>query len=200
MKDHMRQIRATFSDLTIRVYQAYCLEIADRAVQAQTFVAPFKMKRMTWIKPSFLWMMYRSRWGTNPGQERVLAIDILRSGFEWALANACLTHFDHTIYSTEQEWLHAKANCPVRVQFDPDRSPSMEPLESRAIQVGLSGIATQYYVDNWIKKIVDVTTFVKDVHTLVSEKQVERYMALIPKEAIYPVPDSIGRRLGIGTP
>ncbi|MDI8083747.1 DUF4291 domain-containing protein [Salmonella enterica subsp. enterica serovar Kentucky] len=26
---------------------------------------------MTWIKPSFLWMMYRSHWGTkDPGQKR----------------------------------------------------------------------------------------------------------------------------------
>ncbi|WP_422570328.1 DUF4291 family protein, partial [Erwinia billingiae] len=29
---------------------------------------------MTWIKPSFLWMMYRSGWGMkDPGQKRILA-------------------------------------------------------------------------------------------------------------------------------
>jgi hypothetical protein len=38
---------------------------------------------MTWIKPSFLWMMYRCGWATKPGQERVLAIQITREGFEW---------------------------------------------------------------------------------------------------------------------
>jgi hypothetical protein len=26
----------------------------------------------TWVKPSFLWMMYRSGWATTPGQERIL--------------------------------------------------------------------------------------------------------------------------------
>ncbi|WP_216092858.1 DUF4291 family protein [Candidatus Marithrix sp. Canyon 246] len=26
---------------------------------------------MTWIKTNFLWMMYRSEWGTKQGQETV---------------------------------------------------------------------------------------------------------------------------------
>jgi hypothetical protein len=45
---------------------------------------------MTWIKPSFTWMMHRSGWGAKERQERILAIEFLRSGFEWALAHACL--------------------------------------------------------------------------------------------------------------
>ena len=49
---------------------------------------------MTWIKPSFLWMMHRSGWATKPGQERVLAIEITRAGFEWALSHAALSHYD----------------------------------------------------------------------------------------------------------
>ena len=43
---------------------------------------------MTWIKPSFLWMMYRCGWGLKEGQETVLAVEITREGFEWAL-RAC---------------------------------------------------------------------------------------------------------------
>jgi len=50
---------------------------------------------MTWIKPSFLWMMYRCGWGLkDENQKRVLAIDIDRAGFERALSMACLSHFD----------------------------------------------------------------------------------------------------------
>jgi len=57
----LRQIRAVYEDRTIRVYQAYSAAIADTALARGTFVSPpFKMERMTWIKPSFLWMMYRS--------------------------------------------------------------------------------------------------------------------------------------------
>jgi hypothetical protein len=56
-----RQIRAQYDDSVIRVYQAYSDAIADVALERQTFVSPpFKMERMTWIKPSFLWMMYRA--------------------------------------------------------------------------------------------------------------------------------------------
>jgi len=89
-----REIRANYSDDTIRVYQAYSREIAEPALAAQRFVSPFKMTRMTWIKPSFFWMMYRSGWATKPGQERILAIDIERCEFDWSLLQGCLSHFD----------------------------------------------------------------------------------------------------------
>ncbi len=44
---------------------------------------------MTWIKPSFLWMMYRCGWAAKPGQERVLAVRITHEGFAWALTHSC---------------------------------------------------------------------------------------------------------------
>lgn len=79
----MRVLRAGYTDETVTVYQAYAPAIADAAVRAGTFVAPFNRDRMTWIKPSFGWMMHRSGWAAKPGQERVLAIEITRAGFEW---------------------------------------------------------------------------------------------------------------------
>lgn len=71
----LRQIRALYDADTLRVYQAYSESIADAALAHGTFVSPpFKMERMTWIKPSFLWMMYRAGWGyKDPGQARILA-------------------------------------------------------------------------------------------------------------------------------
>lgn len=192
----MRQIRASFTDNTIRVYQAYCHEIADKALQSQTFVPPFKMDRMSWIKPSFLWMMYRSGWATKPGQERILAIDLRRSGFEWALAHASLTHYDPAVYASPQDWELTKS-LPVRVQWDPDRSPTMEPLEHRAIQVGLSGEAIQRYVHEWITKITDLTRFVHEAHEMVQEEQVIVYTPLLPKETIYQISADIGNQIGI---
>ncbi len=55
----VRQVRARFSADTITVYQAYPAQIAVPAVAAGRFVDPFSQARMTWIKPSFLWVMYR---------------------------------------------------------------------------------------------------------------------------------------------
>jgi len=90
-------IRASYSNRTVRVYQAYRPEIALAALQAGRYVPPFSMGRMTWIKPSFNWMMYRSGYATKPGQEMVLGVDITREGFEWALNNAVLSRFSQSI-------------------------------------------------------------------------------------------------------
>jgi len=77
-------IRAVYDNDTIIVYQAFNKNIAESAVNNQTFISPpFKKERMTWIKPSFLWMMYRSGWATKENQENILAIKIKRSGLSF---------------------------------------------------------------------------------------------------------------------
>src|SRR5215475_8375943 len=115
------QIRAVYDERTIRVYQAYSDEIADAALARGKFVSPpFKMERMTWIKPSLLWMMYRAGWGLkDAGQQRILAIDISRAGFEWALAHSCLSHHSGPIAFSD--WQKLLRTSPVRVQWDPER-------------------------------------------------------------------------------
>lgn len=135
-----RIIRAVFDKDTITVYQAYRPAIAIPAVENQTFVPPFKMERMTWIKPSFLWMMYRCGWAQKEGQEHVLAIKIKREGWEWAMKNACLSHFIKDIHTTEEEWKETLHKAPVRIQWDPEKDIFLDKLDYRSIQVGLSGI------------------------------------------------------------
>ncbi|MER5663186.1 DUF4291 family protein, partial [Streptomyces mirabilis] len=85
MEEPQRAVRALHTASTITVYQAYSPEIGLPAVRRGRFPAGWKRDRMTWIKPSFLWMMYRCGWATKAGQETVLAIEITRDGFEWAL-------------------------------------------------------------------------------------------------------------------
>ncbi len=109
-------IRAAFSQRTVRVYQAYRPEIAMPALAAGRFVPPFSMGRMTWIKPSFNWMMYRCGYATKGGQEVVLGIDITREGFEWALEQAVLSNFNPSIHSSHEEWQSSLAAASVRVQ------------------------------------------------------------------------------------
>ena len=60
------QVRADFDDRGIVGYQAYAPAIAAPALAAQRFLPPFSLNRMTWIKPSFLWLMHRSGWATSP--------------------------------------------------------------------------------------------------------------------------------------
>lgn len=88
-----KEIRAFYTEDTIRVYQAYNANIANEAVQNGTFGSTFKLDRMTWIKPSFLWMMYRCGWGTRENQEHILAIDIKREAFDYIVQNAVISTY-----------------------------------------------------------------------------------------------------------
>lgn len=116
------------------------------------------MNRMTWIKPSFNWMMYRCGYASKPGQEVVLGIDITRAGLEWALENAVLSAYDHNMHSSFETWRSSLSQAPVRVQWDPERDWRLQLTEgARAIQIGLSGEAVERYVSEWITKIEDVT-------------------------------------------
>ncbi len=169
----IRQVRAAFDDTTLIVYQAYPAQIADAALAAGTFAPPFKLDRMTWIKPSFLWMMYRSGWATKPGQERILAVHITRAGFEQALADACLSHYVPGVHASPDDWRSRKQASPVRVQWDPDRSLHLDPLPWRAIQVGLSGAAVHRYVSEWITRISDITQTVHELRRLLHEGDAE---------------------------
>lgn len=151
-------VRAAYSERSVRVYQAYRPGIALPALKAGQFVPPFSMRRMTWIKPSFNWMIYRSNYATKPGQEIVLGIEITREGFEWALKNAVLSRFTPSIHSSSEKWKQLLAAKPVRIQWDPERDWRLQSISGvRAIQVGLSGEAVERYVKEWVVQIEDVT-------------------------------------------
>ncbi|SCL34590.1 protein of unknown function [Micromonospora nigra] len=194
------QIRATFGGDTITVYQAYPSAIADAALVAGRFVAPFKRERMTWIKPSFHWMMYRSGWATKPGQERVLAVEITRCGFEWALARACLSSHDPDRYADRASWARRLRASPVRVQWDPERSPRLAPLPYRSLQVGLSGEAVRRYVDEWTVTLTDLTPLVRHLHTLRRAGDHAAADALTPVEHPYPLPADVAEVVGVDGP
>ena len=191
-----RQVRASFTVRTITVYQAYPAEIAVPAVAAGRFVPPFKNDRMTWIKPSFRWMMYRCGWATKPGQEHVLAVEITRDGFEWALANACLSHYDRDVHPDQRAWQERMRVSPVRVQWDPERSIRLRPLPHRSLQVGLSGPAVPRYVDDWIVGITDVTEVAHHVHDLVRRGKDDVATASLPPESPYPLPAAVRAVVG----
>ncbi len=186
-----RIIRAVFDEETITVYQAYRSEIAIPAVENQKFVPPFKMERMTWIKPSFLWMMYRCGWGQKEGQEQVLAIKIKREGWEWALKNACLSHFIKDIHTTQEDWKETLHKASVRIQWDPEKDIYFNKLDYRSIQVGLTGVAVEKYVNEWIVSIEDISDKCRNIHSLILDNKIDEATELLPVENIYPLPENI---------
>ncbi|ASA54577.1 DUF4291 domain-containing protein [Vibrio gazogenes] len=193
-----RQIRATYNDKTIRVYQAYNNIIADSALKHGRFVSPpFKIERMTWIKPSFLWMMYRSGWGKKDNrQNRILAIDITRAGFEWALSHSLLSHQSND-YTNKDEWLKIKKATPVRIQWDPERDIHLQPLEYRSIQIGLSNEAVPLYVNQWIQNITDITETTQHIHELIIDGNIKEAETLLPQESPYPLIEEIAKTINL---
>lgn len=190
-----RVVRAEYDEDTITVYQAFNKKIALPAVEAQRFVSPFRMQRMTWIKPSFLWMMYRSGWGTKENQECILAIKIKREGFEWALKNSCLSHFNSKIHSNYEDWKNKLKNSPVRIQWDPEKDILLEKLEYRSIQIGLSGIAVENYVSEWITNIEDISDKSQSIHQLIIDNKINQAKDLLPTEQLYPLTDILASNI-----
>ncbi|HEY2408009.1 MAG TPA: DUF4291 domain-containing protein [Polyangiaceae bacterium] len=186
-----RHILAQFDDESVVVYQVYRPEIGLYAAEHGTFGAGFSFSRMTWIKPNFLWMMFRSGWGTKEGQEVTLAIRLRRAGFDALLCGAVASsHHEHD-GRNETEWRHDLKASTVRLQWDPDHDPSGAPVQRRAIQLGIRGETLQRFVHEWILAIENVSEFVA------AQRTRERSVLLTPRERVYPAPADALQMLGM---
>ena len=180
-----RAILANFDDDSIVVYQAYRPEIGNFAAKNGYFGGAFKFTRMSWIKPNFLWMMYRCGWASKQGQEVVLAIRIHRSAFDQILSQAIHSSYKPVLYDCRNEWKKCVSASDVRLQWDPDHAPNGDKMERRAVQLGLRGDSLRKYARDWIVDITDISDFVRDHR----ENNVNsRYDQLVtPRERVYPV-------------
>lgn len=146
---------------------------------------------MTWIKPSFLWMMYRCGWATKEGQETVPAIKLSREGFEWALRHACLSHYERGLHADPAAWKRQLKQSPARVQWDPERDLQMRPLPHRSLQLGLAGEAAHRYADEWTVAITDVAPLVQKIRALVRDHDLTSAERLLPQESPYPTENGL---------
>lgn len=178
-----RTIRAVYDDDKIRVYQAYNEQIAADAVLHGTFGKGFKLDRMTWIKPSFLWMMYRCGWGTKKNQEHILAVDIKREAFDYLIRSAICSTFNEDEFISRDEWKEKVKSSDIRVQWDPERDIHGNPLEYRSIQIGMRGEAVKKYITEWIVGISDITEYVAKLYNM--RNKGENITGLLPQEQIY---------------
>lgn len=144
----------------IIVYQAFNDEIADYAIANQKFGGIYRFTRMTWIKPNFLWMMYRCGWATKENQNRVLAIEITIDGFLELMHEGVLSSYTD-YYENQQDWKEQLVNSNIRIQWDPDHNNDGAKLDRKAIQIGLKGDALKKFNNTYIKSISDITLFVQ---------------------------------------
>lgn len=173
-------IMAQYDNEKIIVYQSYQKEIGLFAVKNQFFGGVFSLDRMTWIKPNFLWMMYRNGWGTKENQEVVLAIHLKLEAFEKYLNNAVYSSFNQEEEITHEEWQKEVKISDVRLQWDPDHDPYGAKLERRAIQIGLRNKFIKSFAKEDILLIEDISNFVLEQYEYVKNNKLEHLM--IPKE------------------
>lgn len=157
-----RHLLAQFDAETIMVYQAYKPSIARYAVAHRRFGGEFSYSRMSWIKTSFLWMMYRSGWGTKKDQEMTLVLRLRRAFFDSLLAVAVPSSWDRKTCPVQADWVRAVATSDVRLQWGPDHHPSGAKLQRRAIQVGLRGAALEAFGARELLEVVDLSAFVAE--------------------------------------
>lgn len=184
------EIRAYYTENFVRVYQAYGDNVAKDIRDNGTFSQPsFSLSRMTWIKPSFFWMMYRSGWGyKDPKQNNILAIDITHEGFLWCLKHAVLSkkHPDLSI----EDFAKIKESSPVVIQWDPERDIELNKLDYRSIQIGIKGQAVDNYVNQWIVNITNITDKCQHIKSLLNKGETDKAKILLPNERIYPISKS----------
>jgi len=176
-------ILAHHDDTSVVVYQAYRPAIGRYAIEHGHFGGPdYSFNRMSWIKPNFLWMMYRCGWGLKAGQEVILGLRIRRAFFDAVLDAAVSSAFDATAHATPQAWQDAVAASEVRRQWDPDHAPSGAKLPRRAIQLGLRGSTLRAFATTELLEVIDMSGFVaaQRVHA-----QDDNPQLLTPVEHVY---------------
>jgi hypothetical protein len=194
-----RHILASYDAASIVVYQAYRPAIAAHAVAAKAFGGDFSYARMSWIKPNFLWMMYRSGWGTKENQEVVLALRLRRAFFDRLLELAVPSSFDPGRYASEEEWKAAVASSGVRLQWDPDHDPNGKPVERRAIQLGLRGAILEDFGKRELLDAVDMSAFVAEQRAALASGDLNALM--LPSEDVYrPENPDLAQRLTLNVP
>lgn len=177
-------IIAHFNKESVVIYQAFKDSIAEYAVANQRFGgADYDFGRMTWLKPSFLWMMYYSGWAKKENQENVLAIRVKRSGFDEMLQAAITETFYKSLYDNRESWKDKLDNSEVHLRWQPYYDLFGEITDRRAVMIGLKGRMLERYNNEWIEEIINITPYIKEQQAFL--KADKTGSLFLPKERVY---------------
>lgn len=188
-------IYASYDDEGVFVYQAFTPETVEAALAKGTFGKGFNMDRMTWIKPSFAWMLYRSGYATKTRQQAILKIKLTHEGFLTILRESIETSYKRDIFEDIDDWRRQLKQSKVRHQWDPERYLTLGKHPTRrAIQIGIRDWLVEKYVNQWIIGLEEVTSLAKSVQ---DAKINSLPFPAVPDEQIYRVDEELINRLGI---
>eukprot|EP00923_Selenidium_pygospionis_P030369 GHVN01053932.1.p1 GENE.GHVN01053932.1~~GHVN01053932.1.p1 ORF type:complete len:241 (+),score=33.79 GHVN01053932.1:448-1170(+) len=161
--DEIQVFEGEWDEEGVYFYQAFNDDIANWALDNQVFGGPyFKPGRMTWIKPSFAWVLYRSGYGTKHNQNRILKVKLSHSAVA-AILSQC-------------QCGHGGGGKLGRVQWDPardimlsaDKKVPRKMLRMRTIQIGVKGRLSKFYVSSVlaIQDVTELSAKVMNAHQL----------------------------------
>ena len=193
--------RAEFDEEGVYVYQAFRDSIADYALAHGRFGGPdFNPARMTWIKPSFAWMLYHCGCGhRDQNQKRILKIKVPHEVMADILRECSCQHggggsVGRVQWDPERDLWHAErvtsrkgvnvetAGClPDTAEADTTRKLIVQPAkigtiaeDVRSIQIGISKELSQRYCTN-VLEILDMNDLAHAVgaaHNLTRDEEV----------------------------
>lgn len=190
-----KQIYAAYDDEGLYIYQAFKPKTVANAVAKGTFGAGFNTNRLTWIKPSFAWILQRTQYATKHRMNAIARIKLSHEGWLHILEQSVPTQFDPNRYKSEEEWQQALETAIVIHQWDPERSLTGQKLDRAAIQVGIRNETLSLkYVNEWILDIEDVTDLAHEIGAVARDTNAT--LPDVPEERVYPVSEEIQIRLG----
>jgi hypothetical protein len=181
------------------VYQAFNPSIAKYAVANQQFGgSQYSFSRMSWIKPNFLWMMYRAGWASKHNQERILAIEISKTHFEAILEEAIHSSYVQEVYGSKAAWQQQLKASDVVMQWDPDHHPNGNKLQRRAVQLGLRNTMLKNFGTTWAVSIQDITDFVLEQGKRLQDRKMDELLVMQEQVIELDQPDIV-KKLGLAS-
>jgi len=166
-------------DDTISLYAAF----NPRMFNEKGFTENMNLNRMTWLKTSLLWTMWRSAWATKPNQEAILKIDVPEEYID-------------ELYARARRTKDAPLKHPVLLQRDPDRKivrrrwkkdarendTSMFVSGDKTVHFGIRGTELDYFIAIAQEQISDITRTIKLIQQDKPEHPTRALYSLLDQE------------------
>ncbi|MBT28547.1 MAG: hypothetical protein CMO01_02720 [Thalassobius sp.] len=187
-------IYVDYDEEGVFVYQAFKPETVEIAVKLGTFGKGFGLDRITWIKPSFCWVLRRTKYATKNRMQGIARIKISHEAFLEILNQSVETMWNENLYPNQDNWQTEINKSDVIHQWDPERDVIGKRLNRQAIQIGIRGEVIKKYVSDYIIGVEDVSQLVREIGA-VKKKGSSKYPE-IPEEKEYAISDELFKKLG----
>ena len=187
-------VYADYDEQGVYVYQAFKPETVEIAVEKGTFGKGFGFDRTSWIKPSFGWVLRRTKYGTKNRMQGIAKIKITHDAFLEILNQSIESHWNKNVFPNEDDWMLALKKSEVIHQWDPERDLIGKRLNRQAIQIGIRGEVLRKYVSDFIIGVEDVSELAHTIGKI--KKEGGKNLPEVPEEKEYEVSDDLFFKLG----